>query len=80
MNHIEAAIKYVRENKTWTDEEDTRALAIINDSRCGIERADMKIATEIRDLMDEYGNDNELEEDWYVNDITIDDIFMKMTE
>lgn len=80
MNHIEAAIKYVRENKTWTEEEDARALAIINDSRCGIERADMGIATEIRDLMDEYGNDNGLEEDWYEKDMTIDDIFFKMAD
>lgn len=80
MTQIEEAIKYVRENKTWTDEEDTRALAIIGDARCGLDRADMKIATEIRDLMNEYGNDNGLEEDWYEKDMTIDDIFFKMAD
>ena len=80
MTQIEQAIKYVREHKTWTEEEDTRAVMIIDETRCGIERADMKIATEIRDLMNEYGNDNGLEEDWYEKDMTIDDIFFKMAD
>ena len=75
---IKKAIQYVREHKTWSGEHDSLALRLINHCRCGIEFADSNIADEITTLMNEWGEDNGFAEDWWVNDISLDDIFFEL--
>lgn len=76
--HITQAIAYVRTNKTWCEEEEQDALDVINEMRCGIEYADASIADTIRDLLNEYGDENGLPEDWWCEETDIDDIFFKL--
>lgn len=74
--HLKKAIQYVRENKTWTEAQETRALEVIDHYRCNIQQADSGISDEIRTLMDEYGEENNLPEDWWREFGDEDNIFM----
>lgn len=76
--HFEKAIEYVRENKTWSEAEDQVALENIDKWRCPIDHAYPSISDEIAELMDEYGIDNDLPEDWWRDLGDEDDIFFKL--
>ena len=78
MNHYQKAIKYVRENRTWSDSQEKVALERINLYRCDISFADHGIADEINDLMEEYGQDNDLNEGWWLEFGNVDDIFFAL--
>lgn len=78
MNHIDKALQYIRDNKTWSDEEEKVALQRINHYRCNIDFASPSIRDEIHDLMEEYGEDNDLEEGWWLEFGDEDDIFFEL--
>ena len=46
--------------------------------RCDISFADSSIADEISDLMEEYGQDNDLQEGWWLEYGDTDDIFFAL--
>ena len=73
---LEGAIQYVRDNHSWTDEEEEEALKLIEYYRCGIDYASYNISNEIVDLMNEYGMENGLGEDWWDGDT--DNIFRQL--
>ena len=78
MNHIDKALQYIRDNKTWSDEEEKVALQRIDHYRCSIDFASPSICEEIHDLMEEYGEDNDLEEGWWLEFGDEDDIFFEL--
>lgn len=71
-------INYVRENKTWSEAEEQVALEKIDRFRCPLSHAYPSIAEEIRDLMDEFGEENDLPEDWWLDYGDEDEIFFKL--
>ena len=76
--HFEKAIQYVKENHKWSDAKDALALETINAYRCDINFADHTISEEIHDLMEEYGQDNDLPEGWLYEQGNEDDIFFSI--
>lgn len=75
MNYSEDvldAIIYVRTNVDMNDVE--RALSIIDHQRCPLYQADPNLDCQIYDLMEEYGQDNDLPECWWMSEIDEDDI------
>lgn len=78
VHHFEKALQYVRDNKTWSDAQEALALERINHYRCGIDFADRKISNEISGLMEEYGEDNDLEEGWWLEFGDETDIFFEL--
>lgn len=70
MEHLEKAIQYVRENKDWSEAEEQVALDQISKMRCPLNMTSTgsHICDKIRDLMDEYGEDNDLAEGWWDED------------
>lgn len=75
--HFEKALQYVRDNHRWSDAEEQAALDAI-DYRCDLHWASDKIACEIADLMNEYGRENELSDNWWWDFANVDDIFFKL--
>lgn len=75
MNHWKKAIEYVRANRTWSDARDELAFETIDRMRCPLRMADPIISDEIYDLMEEYGQDNDLPEGWWFEFGTEDDVF-----
>lgn len=75
---IDKAIQYVKDNKTWSDWDEQEALDYMNEMRCDIYRANSDICWAIADLMDEYGKENDLPEGWWVDEISENDIFLKL--
>lgn len=76
--HFKKAIQYVRDNKTWRGYAEEEALNYMNEMRCGIVRADHDICEEIADLMEEYGEDNDLPEGWWLEIGNEDDVFFEV--
>ena len=80
-SHFKKAIEYVRENKGWSDAEEQVALADMDEFRCPLShaRCGEEIADNISDLMEEYGEDNDLPEGWWLNYVgDAEDIFWKL--
>lgn len=78
MTTFEKAVQYVRDNKTWSEAEDSLALERINNLRCCIDFASPEICTEIHDLMEEFSQENDLPEGWWYNEANEDDIFFEL--
>lgn len=64
-NHKDAALQYVKENNGWSEAQLERAYEIMEEWRCPISQADEGIEWNIREMLDDYGNDNDLEEGWW---------------
>lgn len=75
---IDKAIKYVREHKSWSAEEEAKALERIDHYRCSIDFASPQIFEEIHDLMEEWSEDNGKEEGWWYEEADEDDIFFEL--
>lgn len=75
---IDDAIQYVRENKTWSDAEERVALDKINSMRCDLSTASDKICCDIHDLMEEWSDENDYPEGWWMYYVDEDDIFLKL--
>lgn len=69
-SHFEKAIQYVRENKDWSEAEEQVALDQISKMRYPLNMTSTgsHICDNIRDLMDEYGEENDLTEGWWDED------------
>ena len=78
--HLQEALKYVRENKNWSSAEEAVALERIDKMRCDIEQASPEISDNIAELMNEYGEGEDLEEDWWREFGDEDDIFFMLDE
>lgn len=76
--HYEKAIQYVRDNRNWYEDEESVALRHIDEMRCPLSFAAPSIAENIADLMDEYGEDNDLPDGWWHEFGDEDDIFMAL--
>lgn len=77
MGNLEQALQYVREHKTWTEEQETRALLEIDHSRCPLRMTHdgREIEEGIHDLMEEYSDENYLPEEWWYEEGDAEDIF-----
>lgn len=71
---LDEAIAYILKNHQWTDAEEQCALDGIGAHR----NLPQFIETEIYDLLEEYGEDNDLPEGWWMEYGDIDDIFLKL--
>lgn len=78
--HLQEALKFVRDNKNWSSAEEAVALGGIGEMRCGLDHASPKICENIAELMDEYGEREDLEEDWWREFGDEDDIFFMLDE
>lgn len=77
-SHLEEAVEYVSKHKTWSEAKDDDILDMIGEMRCSVEQASPQVADEIRELMNEYGEENGLEEDWWMAHACIDDIYFSI--
>lgn len=73
---VKNAINHVRLNVDMEDVE--RAMTIIDRQRCPLYQADPELDNQIYDLMEEYGQDNDLAECWWMSEITEDDILFEL--
>lgn len=67
MEKIAQALQYIRDNKTWTEAMEDVALEQISKMRCPLRMTSTgeSICNNIRDLLDEYGEENGLPQDWW---------------
>lgn len=75
--HFKAAIEYVKENHRFSDWEISQELLQMDSDRSPISE---KFKKRISDLMDDFSKDNGLDEDWWRDEKTEEDIFWAMTE
>ncbi len=78
QKHLAKAIDYVRRNKSWSKSHENYVLEQISWYRCPVDLVSEEIDEEISDLMNEYGEENNLPEDWWCSYISTDDIFFKL--
>lgn len=70
--HFEKALDYVREN---IDVQYTHYCIVkAMEMRCTVSQADALMADEVADLLEEYGQDNDLPEGWWCEYGDIDEI------
>lgn len=75
-NHINKAIKFVRENIDNSSIID--AWGKIDKFRCPLDMANPQLYDDIYDLMEEYGMDNDLPEMWWASYYDIEEIFERL--
>lgn len=73
---VKDAIIYVRANVDMNDV--GRALSIIDHQRCPLYQADPKLNNQIYDLMEEYGQDNDFPECWWMSELDEDTILFEL--
>lgn len=73
---VKDALAYVRANVDMYDVE--RAMTIIDHQRCPLYQADPTLDCQIYDLMEEYGQDNDLPEGWWMSEIDEDEILFEL--
>jgi hypothetical protein len=73
---IKDAIAHVRANVDMDDVR--RAMRIIDHQRCPLCQADSSLDCQIYDLMEEYGQDNDLPECWWMSEIDEDTILFEL--
>jgi hypothetical protein len=73
---VKKAIIHVRLNIDMDDVE--RAMTIIDHQRCPLYQADPSLDCQIYDLMEEYGQDNDLPEGWWMSEIDEDEILFNL--
>ncbi len=74
---FEKALQYVRDNHEWSEACEAYALETVEKMRCPIDQASDEIENEICVLMDNFGYENDLPDDWW-SDWSVDDIFFKL--
>lgn len=72
---LEKALRYVRENRTWSDAQEELANERMSTYRCNMSFADPNITDKISDLLEEFGDDNDLPEGWWMEYGDADDIY-----
>lgn len=58
-------MQYIKEHNEWSEAQLERAWEIMEEFRCPISQADENIEWGIRELLEAYGSDNDLAEDWW---------------
>jgi hypothetical protein len=72
MTHIEKAIKYIREN---VDMEHVGYMIVQSKlQRMPVSLMYASFTDDVQDLLEEYGQDNDLPEGWWANECDIDEI------
>lgn len=67
MTHLEQAIDYIKDNVR-----ELHVLDVFNqmyDQHSSLRAVDPRLGDEIYDLMEEYGEDNDLPENWWLNEV-----------
>lgn len=75
MNHLERAVAYVRKNVDMADVAHAKAKL---GEREPLFRINHILCDDIYDLMEEYGEENELHEGWWLNECDEEDILFKL--
>lgn len=75
---VNDAVNYINANKAWNIIEEDIACEKMNDWRCGIAQVSQRISDGIQDLLEEYGNDNDLPEGWWMEYGDVDDWFFEI--
>jgi len=67
QSHLEKALQYVRDNKTWTEAEEDVALEQIGRLRCPLRMTSTgkSICNNIRELLESFAEENDLDTDWW---------------
>lgn len=78
MTTIEKAIRYIQLYKTWYDEEEEIANEKMAMMRCSLDMVAPNIYDGIHDLLEEFGEDNDLGEGWWQEYGEIEDIYFKL--
>lgn len=73
---ITDAIEFVRANVDMEDV--SRAMKIIDHQRCPLCQADPALDCKIYDLMEEFGQDNDLPECWWMSEIDEDTLLFEL--
>lgn len=66
MTHLEQAVDYVKDNVRESHVLDV--FNQVNDQQSSLQDVDPQLEDEIYDLMEEYGEDNDLPENWWLNE------------
>ena len=74
MDAIKDALRYVRENRTWTDAEENMAIERIGQHY----PLPQKIEDAIHDLMEEWSDENGYPEGWWYYEMDELEIFYKL--
>lgn len=74
MIAIEEAVQYVKDHKTWSEEEDEYALHLLGRGR----RLPYDISDQIHDLMEEWSEENGYPEGWWYDEMDETEIFYKL--
>lgn len=79
-SHFEKASQYIRERATWTDAENEVALDQMGEMRCPLVMTSTgeKICDEIHDLLEEYGEEHDLAEGWWLDYGDEEDWFLNL--
>lgn len=75
---VKKAIQYVRENKSWSKEEEDHVLDEMNEKRCSLQYASDNIYCEIADLMNDWGDDNDYDVGWWLYYTSEEEVFMEL--
>lgn len=79
MTHLEQAVAYVKDNVR-----ELHVLDVFNqmyDQHSSLQAVDPALSDEIYDLMEEYGEDNDLPENWWLNEVDgEEDIFFAVVD
>lgn len=75
-NLLKQAIKYVAENRTWSDTEDERAYELIGQHY----PLPYSIEWQISDLMEEFSDEHDLPEGWWLNETDEEEIFLHLND
>lgn len=74
MIAIDEAVQYVRDNKTWSVEDDEYALYLLGRGR----NLPHDISDQIHDLMEEWSEENGFPEGWWYDEMDETEIFYKL--
>ena len=78
VGSIEAAVKYIRENM----DEDDLAIVRANVNLCYkdhlVPNDNVMDCSQVIELLEEYGEENGLDEEWYLSELEIDDILCRI--
>ena len=73
---VKKAVKYIRKYKDWSEADESAALDKMATYRCDIDFANHSIAENIQEILEEFQIENNLADDWWSQQGSIDDWFM----
>lgn len=78
MTEFQKALQYVKDNVEKIDVE--HAIHHMDRGHYPLRMVDESLSMKINDLMEEYGDDNDLPEGWWLDECDEDDIIFKLYE